>query len=71
MPAIQLQHAESSHIKGASYDADTQELVVNFSKASYAYSGVSEETALAFEKAESAGQYLENFIKGSYPYRKL
>lgn len=71
MAAIKLQHAESSHIKGAAYDADTQVLVISFAKADYSYSGVSEDVARDFEQAPSAGQFLETNIKGHYPYQKV
>ena len=61
----------SSHVKSVSYDEDTQELVCEFAKASYLYSGVSPQVANGFRDAPSAGQYLDTFIKGTYGYRKL
>jgi len=70
MAAIKLNHAESSHILGASYDADTQELAISFKAGTYVYSGVSEDTARDFEQAPSAGKFLESSIKGHYPYQK-
>lgn len=71
MAAIKLNHAESSHIKGAAYDAETQVLVISFAKADYAYSGVPENVVRDFEQAPSAGQFLETGIKGQYPYQKV
>lgn len=71
MAAETVQHAASSHIKGATYDPDTQELVVDFGRASYAYSGVPQSTIAEFATAPSAGKYLDSFVKGIHPYRKL
>lgn len=71
MAAEAIQHTESSHIKGATYDPDTQELVVTFNSGSYAYSGVPQSTVAEFSSAPSAGKYLERFVKGVHPYRKL
>lgn len=61
----------SSHIKSVEYDEETQELVVGFGKSSYLYSGVSPQVANGFSEAVSAGGYLDTFIKGTYPYKKL
>ena len=71
MAAIKLNHAESSHIKGAAYDADTQELVIDFGRAQYAYSGVPQNVATDFEQAPSAGKFLESDIKGHYEFKKV
>lgn len=70
MAAIPLQHAESSHITGASYDVDAQELAVSFKNGTYLYSGVGQDTADAFESADSAGKYFDTYIKKMFPYRK-
>jgi hypothetical protein len=72
MPVRTLQHAGSSHITGASYDDETQELSVSFKNGTYLYSNVPDEVALDFESAPSAGKYFDTNIKGNsaYPYRK-
>lgn len=61
----------SSHVKSVSYDEETQELVCEFAKASYLYSGVPVQVANGFSSAPSAGGYLDTFIKGTYSFRKL
>lgn len=75
MAAEPLQIADSSHVKGASYDSDTQELAVTFPGGStYVYSGIPPEIAADFSAAPSAGSYLHKVIKAApdkYPYRKL
>jgi hypothetical protein len=71
MAAIPLQHAESSNIAGASYDVDTQELAVKFkSGATYIYENLGQDTADAFEQADSAGKYFDVNIKNRFPYKK-
>lgn len=72
MAAEAVQHVSSSHITGATYDPDTQELAVKFKGGStYAYSGVPQSTVAEFSSAPSAGKYLDSMIKGIYPYRKV
>ena len=61
----------SSHIKDIGYDPDTQELIVDFGRASYAYANVPPQVAEGFSNAPSAGVYLDTQIKGVYQYRKL
>lgn len=59
-----------SHLGGASYDPDTQELSVTFAGGSTGiYSGVPEDVVDAFSNAPSSGSYLHAVIK-QYPYRK-
>lgn len=72
MAAEPVQHTASSHIKeGSTYDPDTQELIIQFSSGRYAYSGVPQSTVAEFSSAPSAGKYLDSFVKGIYPYKKL
>ncbi len=72
MAAEPLQIADSTHVKSASYDSDTSELVVVFPNSStYAYDSVPKEVADSFAAAPSAGKFLASEIKGVYPFRKL
>lgn len=65
-------NSESGNITGIVYDDETQELTVTFHHGGeYAYHGVPEETAMGFESAPSAGQYLNSFIKGVYGYSHI
>jgi hypothetical protein len=61
---------ESSHIKSATYDPDTQELIVSFPNASYSYAGVPQDVVDGFSAAPSAGSYLHANIK-RFPTTKL
>lgn len=63
--------AESSHLTAASYDPDTQELIVSFGKNSYSYAGVPQDVVDGFSAAPSAGSYLHASIKGKYETTKL
>ncbi len=73
MAAEPLQIADSTHLKGASYDEDAQELAIDFGKATYIYSNVTKDVADELAAAPSAGTFLHNVIKANpslYPYRK-
>jgi hypothetical protein len=63
--------AESSHITAASYNPDTQELIVTFGKSSYSYAGVPQDVVDGFSAAPSAGSYLHANIKGKFETAKL
>lgn len=67
MAEQQLAIRASTNVESATYDADTQQLVVTFKNngggATYAYSGIDELTAGAFERAESPGGFLHTTIK--------
>lgn len=71
MAAEAIPFNSSSHVKGVRYDSETQELVVVFDRASYLYSGVPIQVANGFRDAPSAGQYLDQQIKGVYGFKKL
>lgn len=72
MAAIKLEHAESSNIASASYDEDSELLVVTFrSGASYEYASVPPPVAKSFEEAPSPGSFLHNSIKPLYQARKI
>lgn len=71
MAVRELQHAGSSHIIGASYDDETQQLTVSFKNGTYVYDSVSPDVANEFESAASAGKYFDANIKGKYPTRKV
>lgn len=54
----------STNISSIVYDADGQQLTVEFAKsgAVYRYDGCTEEMALGFQTAMSATKYLETYI---------
>jgi hypothetical protein len=73
MAYVEIPTAQSANIQRVEYDADSQTLRVEFKGSSgvYEYDGVSQDVAGGFERAESAGKYLHNFIKGQYTHRKV
>jgi len=72
MAERQLQISQSKQVKSAAYDEDTQTLAIEFfSGGTYHYHGVSGETALGLESADSPGSYLHLNVKGRHIYRKI
>ncbi len=70
--AAQELNIQSSNIKLAAYDPETQRLAITFhSGHSGVYVGVSEEDAGALEQAPSPGRYLQDFIIPMYSYEKI
>ena len=61
----------SSQVKAFRYDPAKQELFVRFSSGLYVYSQVPPHIYQAFQKAESAGAFLNQTIKGFYGYKKI
>lgn len=62
----------SSNISGAEYDEISQQLYVTFnSGVRYRYDGVDQETVDEFQGAPSAGGYLHDSIKGSFPATRV
>lgn len=62
----------SGNVTSVAYDDDTQELTVGFSGGSlYSYAEVPKELADEFSKSKSAGQHLNNKIKGTYKHKRL
>jgi hypothetical protein len=67
-----ISHPPSRNIASIMYDADTQTLTVQFlSGYVYNYYRVDETTALGFQNALSANQYLKTFIANSFPSERL
>jgi len=62
---------QSANVKEAVYDPDSQTLTVKLNGGTYSYSGVSEDKAVAFEQADSAGGFLHSQIKGQHEYSKV
>lgn len=63
---------QSSNIKSAVYDADTQTLTVQFQKGgTYSYAGFDADKASAFEQADSPGSFLHAQIKGQHQHTKI
>ena len=61
----------SRNIKEAEYDDELQELYIVFrTGGSYTYSGVSQDKANEFSRADSAGQFLHARIKNQHDFTK-
>jgi hypothetical protein len=66
------QDVYSSDAQSVGYDPDTQTLTVTFSRGgTYAYTGVPEDVAQEAANAASVGSYLNDNVKGNYPYRRI
>ena len=62
----------SSMVSSISYDPDTQEMVVQWTRGgSGVYSGVPEDAADELTRSASVGTMINTEFKGVYPYRKL
>ena len=64
---------DSSNLSGATYDRDTQVLTVTFKSGhSGQHPGITEDEALAFERADSPGKHYHQFFKAAgKTYNKL
>ena len=63
---------QSSQIKGLEYDADEQTLYVQYKNGSvYTYHGVDADKANGFASADSAGKYLNAYVKGQHEYKQI
>ena len=62
---------QSSNIRRVGYDADTQDLTVEFAGGSYVYSGVDKGTADVLAADPSPGSFFARHVKTRYPTRKL
>ncbi len=63
---------ESSNLKSAKYDTESQDLVVTFnSGAIYEYNNVPWEKFTKFRMAKSQGKYFNESISRSYKYTKI
>ena len=62
----------STNISNVEWDKDTKDLTVQFRNgAIYAYSSVPKEVYEGLLHAGSAGQYLNQAVKGQYEYRRV
>lgn len=69
---MQRINVDSSNISSIGYDPDSQILEVEFHSGSiYQYEGVPQHEHSALMNANSHGQYLNEHIKGVYPYRQV
>jgi hypothetical protein len=72
MRKVETLEKESSVVMTFHYDKDEETLTIRFrSGAVYEYYDVPQSTYDAFVKAESLGTYLNNEIKGVYPYNRI
>ncbi len=64
-------YVDSSNVEAIGYDADAQELHVQFiSGGTYVYFGVPSAIFDAFMLAPSKGSFLNREIKNAFPFRK-
>lgn len=80
-PAIAMDAVESSQIKAIGFDAANHTLAVEFfvrrkgappdATSLYHYTTVPAEEHAGFMAAESKGKYLDEHIKGKYPYTRI
>ena len=61
--------SKSGHVEAVQYDSDTQELVVTFrGSRDYTYEGVTENEVAQLSSSESAGKFIDGFIKPLHSY---
>lgn len=69
--SLKWQDVDSSNVKQLAYDNQSETLVVQFTNGNlYTYDGVDNEVFTSLAGASSVGRYLNQAIKGSYPYLK-
>lgn len=69
---MELKPVKSSNIEAVGYDADKQELQIQFKGgAVYAYDGVLPDDYEALKYAPSVGSHFHAKIKNNYPTRKV
>lgn len=73
MPTIVMWKVDSSNVEYVGYDADKQQLYVQYKGGeTYQYDGVEEAIWNGLRNADSKGSYLHWFIKiNDYPYRRV
>lgn len=71
MAIRQLDLKDSKNVKSAAYDPDTQRLYISFATSSGYYDSVDEQEALDFERADSHGQYVHQYLKPVYTWVRL
>jgi len=62
----------SSNIKGAEYDTETKNLIIEFNNgAKYEYSEVPHQTFTQLRMSESQGKYFSSKISKTFKYKKI
>jgi hypothetical protein len=70
--SIEMKEVESSQIAKIGYDAESEELHIEFKKGGhYFYKSVPAEVYEEFSNAESIGSYFYRNIKGKYDHVKV
>lgn len=68
---MKMVNAESTLIAAYGYDAEKQEMDIDFHNGGvYRYFGVTQEAFTAFVQAPSKGKHFLRFIKGAYAFEK-
>ncbi len=71
MKALKWQDVDSSNVSQVAYDEQSMILAVRFIGGGlYSYDGVGEQTFITMANSASVGRYLNQSIKGLYPYVK-
>ena len=72
MPLPRMQPVDSSAIARIGYDAEAEEVHVEFHDSDvYVYGGVPPEVFGEFAAAESKGTFLNTAVKPRFPFRKI
>ena len=72
MADVEMVPVSSSNIAAVGYDEEQQRLIVMFKGGGrYAYDGVEPEVYKSFLGAGSKGRFLDQNIKGSYPFSRI
>lgn len=68
---ISWQVVESSNVQSVAYDEPSMTLAVEYLRGGlYTYEGVGEQVYASLINSASVGRYLNDAVKGSYPYMK-
>lgn len=72
MASVDRKPVKSSNVVSVGYDAEARELHVEFKGGKvYAYSGVPQEIADHLFQVQSVGRYVQGYLVGAYPYRRV
>jgi hypothetical protein len=69
---MEMTPVESSNVESVGYDADSEELHVQFKGGGlYRYEGVPQETHTDMMGSDSIGKFIDQSVKGQFPFTKL
>lgn len=68
---MEMIKVNSSSLDSVGYDEKRKVLVIKFHNGVYEYFGLPKQIFLSLLDAPSKGKYFHDFIKESYPYKKI